>query len=102
MRPEGNGFKMHELLKKQVRPVPANEIVSSQQFPDEVQQNFLICNTIGFLGIKQYELERDPETGHVWGEPTEDLLVSTDKNFRPTDAVFGSDGALYVADATGC
>ncbi|MDG2125632.1 MAG: GDSL-type esterase/lipase family protein [Verrucomicrobiales bacterium] len=98
VRPEGNGFKMHELLKKQVRPVPANEVVSSQQFPDEMQQNFMILNTIGFLGIKQYTLERNPENGHVWGEPVGDLLVSSDKNFRPTDAIFGSDGALYVAD----
>ena len=96
--PEGNGFKMHELLKKQVRPVPANEVVSSANFPDDMQGDFLICNTIGFLGIKQYDLERNTETGRVWGEPKGDLLVSSDKNFRPTDAVFGSDGALYVAD----
>ena len=26
------------------------------------------------------------------------MLSSTDKNFRPTDAIFGSDGALYVSD----
>lgn len=98
VRPEGDGFRMHTLLDKQVRPVPANQVVSSANFPDEMQQNFLICNTIGFLGIKQYVLERNPENGHVWGEPVEDLLVSSDKNFRPTDAQFGSDGALYIAD----
>lgn len=119
VRPEGDGFKMHKLLEKQVRPVPANEIVSSANFPDDMQQNFLICNAIGFLGIKQYKLDRDggetyteetgkgkdkkivegtTEFGEVWGTPVEDMLVSADKNFRPADAIFGEDGALYVAD----
>ena len=119
VRPEGNGFKMHPLLEKEVRPVPANAVVSSANFPDEVQGNFLICNAIGFLGLKQYELDRDggveqtvetgkgkdkktvtttTKFGEVWGEPVEDMLRSDDKNFRPTDAVFGADGAMYVSD----
>ena len=59
VRPEGNGFKMHELLTKEFRPVAANEILSSEHFPDELQQDFLICNTIGFLGVKQYSLDRE-------------------------------------------
>ncbi len=58
VRPEGKGFKMHTLLTKEFRPVAANEILSSQHFPDELQDDFLICNTIGFLGIKQYSLDR--------------------------------------------
>lgn len=106
VRPEGKGFQMHELLTKEVRPVAANETVSSAHFPEEMQGNFLICNTIGFLGIKQYELHREGyetgdakfEFGEVWGTPTDELLSSEDKNFRPTDAVFGEDGALYVSD----
>ena len=63
VRPEGNGFKMHELLTKEFRPVAADEILSSTHFPAELQQDFLICNTIGFLGVKQYSLDRegDPE-----------------------------------------
>ena len=106
VRPDGNGFKMFKLLEKQVRPVPANAIISSTNFPDELQQQFLVCNVIGFLGIKRYELKRDGHTtakqsfkqGEVWGEPTDDFLRSDDKNFRPSDAEFGSDGALYIAD----
>ena len=118
VRPDGKGFKMHELLKKEVRPVTASEIVSSTNFPDEMQGDFLICNVIGFLGIKHYDLARNPDTGAVWGEPAGDeltvnvtnadgskttdksrgLLMSGDKNFRPSDAIFGADGALYVAD----
>ena len=59
VRPEGNGFKMHELLTKEFRPVAANEVLSSDHFPAELQQDFLICNTIGFLGVKQYSLDRE-------------------------------------------
>jgi putative membrane-bound dehydrogenase-like protein len=103
VRPEGTGFKMFELLTKEFRPVAADEILSSQHFPDELQQDFLICNTIGFLGVKQYDLDREGgengrKFGEVWGTPGIELLNSEDRNFRPTDAIVGSDGALYVAD----
>jgi len=103
VRPEGKGFKMHTLLRKEFRPVAANEILSSAHFPDDMQQDFLICNTIGFLGVKQYDLDRDGDGkkrpfGHVWGTPVKELINSGDRNFRPTDAIVGEDGALYVSD----
>ncbi|MCA8991338.1 MAG: ThuA domain-containing protein [Planctomycetaceae bacterium] len=118
VRPEGDGFQMHELLKKEVRPVTASEVVSSAHFPESMQGDFLICNVIGFLGIKHYDLQRNAETGTVWGEPagddltvtvtqsdgskTEDksrgLLMSGNKNFRPSDAIFAPDGSLYFSD----
>ena len=139
IRPEGKSWAMHTLLNKEVRPVPACEILSSDNFPDDMQGDFLICNSIGFLGIKQYQLHRDggyeitktigrgkdakkvtekTKLGEVWGTPngqalkvtkiladgtkideeSEGFLLSGDKNFRPTDAIFGEDGALYVSD----
>ncbi|WP_146537200.1 PVC-type heme-binding CxxCH protein [Rubripirellula reticaptiva] len=103
VRPEGNGFKMHTLLTKEFRPVAANAILSSEHFPDELQDDFLICNTIGFLGVKQYSLDREGDGksrqfGEVWGTPGLELINSEDRNFRPTDAVIGEDGALYVSD----
>ncbi|MFM9058573.1 MAG: PVC-type heme-binding CxxCH protein, partial [Planctomycetaceae bacterium] len=125
VRPEAKGFKMHKLLNTEFRPVAADEIVSSEHFPDDLQQDFLICNTIGFLGVKQYDLDRDGETdaefeakvaaagtdkdgkpkpqtqrkfGEAWGTPVKALLESEDRNFRPTDAIIGADGALYVSD----
>lgn len=104
VRPNGNGFKMFPLVNKEVRPVAADAVVSSTNFPDEWQQNFILCNTIGYLGIKQYKLHRDgfPDKnykfGEVWGTPTVEPIRSDDGNFRPTDAIFGDDGALYVAD----
>ncbi|MEZ5299270.1 MAG: GDSL-type esterase/lipase family protein [Verrucomicrobiales bacterium] len=100
---KGNGFDKRKLLNKTVRPVPASGVISSQQFPEENQQNFMICNTIGFLGIKQYKLDRNAETGEVWGTEVPDLVVADDKdplarNFRPSDVEFGDDGALYISD----
>lgn len=102
VRPEGDGFKMHILLTKEFRPVAANAILSSAHFPEEIQNDFLICNTIGFLGVKQYSLDREGggrrKVGEVWGTPGLKLLDSEDRNFRATDAVIGEDGALYVSD----
>jgi putative heme-binding domain-containing protein len=102
VRPFKNGFRMHTLLTKEFRPVPANEILSSTHFPDEMQDDFLVLNVIGFLGIKQYNLDRGDggkrEYGHVWGTPGVELINGEDRNFRPSDAVVGADGALYIAD----
>ena len=103
VRPESSGFKMHILLDKEFRPVPANEILSSEHFPEDMQDDLLICNVIGFLGIKQYDLDRDGDgkrrkLGEVWGTPVKDILNGEDRNFRPSDAIVGEDGALYVAD----
>ena len=104
VRPDGQGFKMHSLLNREVRPVAANVIISSPHFPDDIQGDFAMCNTIGFLGLKTYKLHKDgsdkppKRTGEAWGTRREPLLESKDRNFRPTDAVFGEDGALYVSD----
>ncbi|MFP6597421.1 MAG: PVC-type heme-binding CxxCH protein [Candidatus Hydrogenedentota bacterium] len=97
IRESGKGrFKMHELFKKTVRPVPSSGIISSTHFPEESNGNFIILNSIGFLGIKQYDLTN--KEGIVTGKEVDDILVSSDSNFRPTDFKFGDDGAMYVAD----
>ncbi|MEL6104914.1 MAG: PVC-type heme-binding CxxCH protein [Planctomycetota bacterium] len=102
VRPFNDGFRMKTLLTKEFRPVAANEILSSDHFPEEMQQDFLICNVIGFLGVKQYDLDRGDggkrDYGDVWGTPGVELLNGEDRNFRPSDAIVGEDGALYVAD----
>ncbi|GMW03382.1 MAG: hypothetical protein AMXMBFR84_45160 [Candidatus Hydrogenedentota bacterium] len=97
VRMDGDGkFKMHPLLEKTVRPVPSSGIFSSQHFPEKYEGNYIILNAIGFLGIKQYTLKNTD--GVMWGTETEDILVSDDPNFRPSDFKIGDDGALYVAD----
>lgn len=79
-----------------VRPTSGLEFVSSRHFPAEMQGDFLINNTIGFLGTKGHSLV-DEGTGYK-SRHREDLLKSEDKNFRPVDLEFAPDGSLYVAD----
>ncbi len=106
VRPEGEGFEKFQFLKTQVRPVTANAIISSANFPKEIQQDFILMNVIGYLGVKRYDVHRDGfqggetnyQQGELWGAPTDNFLKSSDKNFRPSDAVFGADGALYISD----
>ncbi len=80
----------------QVRPTSGLEFVSSRHFPDEVQGDLLINNTIGFLGTKQHAMV-DDGTGYATYH-RQDLLQGTDPNFRPVDMEFAPDGSLYVVD----
>lgn len=79
-----------------VRPTSGLEFVSSRHFPDEVQGDYLINNTIGFLGTKQHTFV-DSETGYE-SSFRQDLVRSDDKNYRPVDLQFAPDGSLYIVD----
>ena len=79
-----------------VRPTAGLEFVSSRHFPDDVQGDLLINNTIGFLGTKQHAVSEDG-TGFSLSF-RQNLLQSTDGNFRPVSMQFAPDGSLYVAD----
>lgn len=81
---------------QKVRPTSGLEFVSSRHFPDEVQGDFLLCNNIGFLGIKQHSIE-DDGTGYKTAFRQE-LLKSSDGNFRPVALQFAPDGSLFVID----
>ncbi len=87
-----------DLIEKdhQVRPTSGLEFISSRHFPDEVQGDMLLGNTIGFLGLKQHKMQEDG-TGYKT-KHRQDLLTSTDPNFRPVDIEFAPDGSLYLAD----
>ncbi len=90
--------KSYNLIEEdhRVRPTSGLEFVSSRHFPDEVQGDLLINNTIGFLGTKQHQFTDDGtgyQTRHRF-----DLLQSTDFNFRPVDMEFAPDGSLYLVD----
>lgn len=79
-----------------VRPTSGLEIVSSRHFPDEVQGDIILANAIGYLGIKQHQIVDD---GTGWKTTyRQDLLKSSDGNFRPVDLEFAPDGSLYVID----
>jgi mono/diheme cytochrome c family protein/glucose/arabinose dehydrogenase len=79
-----------------VRPTSGIEFVSSRHFPDNVQGDLLINNTIGFLGTKQHQMF-DDGTGYK-SKLRHDIMTSSDFNFRPVDLEFAPDGSLYIAD----
>lgn len=79
-----------------VRPTSGIEFVSSRHFPDNVQGDLLINNTIGFLGTKQHQMF-DDGTGYK-SKLRHDITTSSDFNFRPVDLEFAPDGSLYIAD----
>ncbi len=82
--------------KHRVRPTSGLEFVSSRHFPDNVQGDLLINNTIGFLGMKQHTMA-DDGTGYK-SNHRQDIIQSDDKNFRPVDMEFAPDGSLYLVD----
>ena len=90
--------KSFQLIQEsqRVRPTSGLEFVSSRHFPDDVQGNFLINNTIGFLGMKMHTLE-DDGTGYK-SKFVMDLVKGDDRNFRPVDMEFAPDGSLYFID----
>jgi len=92
----GKGIGNKQWFEKQWRPVSATGSLSSSHFPDRHQNNFLICNCIGFLGILQHEVVYNG--ADVTAKAVTPILDSSDPNFRPTDIEIGSDGALYVSD----
>ena len=79
-----------------VRPTSGLEFISSRHFPERVQGDVLLHNTIGFLGTKQHTMV-DDGTGYK-SQHRQDLLTSTDTNFRPVDLEFAPDGSLYLLD----
>jgi glucose/arabinose dehydrogenase len=85
-----------KLYEQRTRPCPGMEILSSTQFPPEMQGNLLVANVIGFLGILQYKIS-DKDSGFL-GTETQPLIQSDDPNFRPVDLKVGPDGAVYFVE----
>lgn len=102
----GNSVKMpHSLEIEKVskfnyehhtRPTSGSEFIYSRHFPDEVQGDYIYCNTIGFLGIKDYKTVEDGS--EIKGQFRQNLIQSTDGNFRPCDLEIAPDGSLYFVD----
>ena len=79
-----------------MRPAFGNGFIFSRHFPDDAQGNFFFACVINMNGILQFKVE-DKGSGYL-GTRIEDLLTSTDRNFRPGDPQIGPDGALYFVD----
>ena len=85
-----------KLYEQRTRPCPGMEILSSRQFPEELQGNLLVANVIGFLGILQYHIT-DKDAGFV-GKEVEPFIQSDDPNFRPVDIKVAPDGSVYFLE----
>ncbi|MCH2378834.1 MAG: GDSL-type esterase/lipase family protein, partial [Pedosphaera sp.] len=86
VRPDGRGgFRMQTLLNKTVRPVASSGLISSPHFPDKYQGNFILLNTIGYLGIKQYKLLRSAHGKDSDGDGFSDEYEVAKKS-KPDDA----------------
>lgn len=79
------------------RPTAGGEIISSRHFPDDVQDSFLVNQSIGFHGTRWDQLTRDGSSWSTQRMP-KDLIESSDTNFRPVAIETGPDGAVYIVD----
>ena len=88
--------KTRPFTPKRSRPTSGSEFVSSRHFPDHLQGQFMICNSIGFLGIGLSAIKEQGAgfTGSLAG----DLISSNNPNYRPVDLEFAPDGSLYFVD----
>ncbi|MFZ4262747.1 PVC-type heme-binding CxxCH protein [Sphingobacterium sp. HJSM2_6] len=88
---------MKDFLTNKIKPKTCGmEIISSKNFPANVQGNILFNTFLGFQGVTQHTL-KDEGSGIV-GHEIEPLLQSIDPQFRPVDLQFGPDGGLYLVD----
>ncbi len=78
------------------RPTSGSEFIHSRHFPDEVQGDYIYTNSIGFLGIKQFKTVEDGV--EIKGKFRQDMIQSSDGNFRPCDLELAPDGSLYFVD----
>jgi len=79
------------------RPSSGCDFVSSSSFREEDQGRWISNQVLGFQGVRWNHF-KDKGAGWEAVETKQDLLQSTDPNFRPVGMAFGPDGALYLID----
>jgi hypothetical protein len=81
-----------------VRPTSGLEIVSSRHFPDEVQGDIILCNAIGFLGIKQHS---DRPTTAPAGRPPSATICSSARTAISAPSISSSRPMAPSTSSTG-
>ena len=79
------------------RPTAGCELISSRHFPEDVQDSFLVNQSIGFHGTRWSSM-RHEGSGYGAAPMPKDLIDCSDVNFRPVAMEIGPDGAFYVCD----
>ncbi|MFG0305640.1 MAG: PVC-type heme-binding CxxCH protein [Phycisphaerales bacterium JB040] len=79
------------------RPTAGAEILYSRHFPDDVQGSFLVNQSIGFHGTRWNRITPEGSSWSTENMP-QDLIESSDTNFRPVAIETGPDGAVYLVD----
>ncbi len=89
-------YKFPTFYKKRIRPSAGCEIVSSRNFPEDAQGNFLVTNCIGERVVLNHRVIEDGSGFR--GEEVDPIVYCEDGNFRPVDVQFAPDGSLYIVD----
>ncbi len=79
------------------RPTAGTELLHGTHAPEDQRGRFLVTQSIGFHGVRWYELY-DQDSGIFSRTLTPELLQSSDPTCRPCDVEVGPDGAVYVLD----
>jgi hypothetical protein len=82
------------------RPTSGSEIIYSRHFPEDAQGSYLSNNVIGFHGTFWDRLNFDgsAHSGYTSQRMPQDLIQSSDSNFRPVGCELAPDGTLYIID----
>jgi azurin len=87
---------MEEFWKRPSRPCAGTGILSSRAWPEDFNGNFLNCNVIGVQGI--FRVKVNEQGSGIRGETLENLVTSSDPNFRPSGVTVAPDGSVYFMD----
>lgn len=95
---EGYGpkYRFPRFYEKRIRPLAGCAMVSSGNFPEDMQGNFLVTNCIGERTVLNHKVTEEG-SGFV-GEEQPAIVSCKDGNFRPVDLQFAPDGSLYIVD----